>query len=364
MTLGTSSDNANPRPARQWRAKTARSVLQLLGTVAAYVLLAGASYDRLAVSLPLGLLLAVLAGVVMVRIFILQHDCAHRSLFLRPKTNDRVGTALGLLTLAPHAYWRAMHLVHHGTSGDLDRRGHGDIVTVTADEYRAMKPLVRLRYRLYRHPVTLLGLGPILQFMVRFRLPGIIPRERRKERQSIALTNLALLAMHGLFAVHGDFTRWLVMHLVITQVAAGLGIWLFFAQHQVEEPYWVRHGQWSLRSSALKGSSHLLLPRLLEWTFGWINLHHVHHLDPTVPNYLLKGYMEQRGLGGAGVRLGALDSLRAFRLKVYDEATGRMTGFPSLQGQDMTSPLEERLIAPPSTLNSLFTLSGEGHRNV
>lgn len=364
MITGTPSDNADPKSDRQWGAKTPRSVLQLLGTVSGYVLLAGASYDRLAVSLPLGLLLAVLAGVVMVRIFILQHDCAHRSLFLRPKTNDQVGTALGVLTLAPHAYWRAMHLVHHGTSGDLDRRGHGDIVTVTADEYRGMTPSARLRYRLYRHPVTLLVLGPILQFLVRFRLPGIISRERKKERQSIAMTNLALLAIHGLFALWGDFTRWMVVHLVITQVAAGLGIWLFFVQHQVEEPYWVRHSKWSMRNSALKGSSYLLLPRLLEWVFGWINLHHVHHLKPSIPNYLLRRYMERNGLSGEGVRLGALESFRSFRLKVYDEASGRMTGFPTIQQQDTASPLEARRVESPGGLNSMFTLPGVGQRNV
>lgn len=358
METDTDSSSAARRAPGGWRARTSRSVLQLVGTVGAYGVLAGASYVLLEASLAAGLGLAVLAGVVMVRVFILQHDCAHRSLFHRPRVNDLVGTALGILTLAPHAYWRAMHLVHHSTSGDLERRGVGDIVTMTVREYRALSPLGRLRYRVYRHPFTLLGLGPLLQFLVRFRLPGIVSRERRPERRSIAVTNLALLATHAAFLAFGDWPRWLVAHLVIIQVAAGLGIWLFFAQHQVEAPYWVPHARWSLRDSALKGSSHLVLPRQLEWTFGSINLHHVHHLKPTVPNYLLRGYMEHHGLDGEGVRLGALESLRAFRLKLYDEATGRMTGFCSVPPHTAAPP-REACPEPPDGLARLLALSGK-----
>ncbi|WP_426753946.1 fatty acid desaturase [Myxococcus sp. Y35] len=335
-------------------------MVQLVGCVGAFIGLAGASYVWLEKSLVAGLALAVLAGVVLVRVFILQHDCAHRSLFLRPLTNDRVGAALGILTLAPHAYWRAMHLVHHSTSGDLDRRGVGDIVTMTSKEYLALKPAERLRYRLYRHPAVLLGVGPIFQFLLRFRMPGIIPRERKAERRSIALTNLGLLAVHLAFLWLGDWPRWLVVHLVITQVAAGLGIWLFFVQHQVEQPYWVPRAQWSLKGSALQGSSHLMLPRALEWLFGAINLHHVHHLKPQIPNYLLRGYMQQHDLDGAGVKLGLWESVLAFRLKVYDEATGRMTGFPPVPPEHARGPLASAPpIELPGRLSRLMTFSGE-----
>ncbi len=348
MATDCAPDNGPRSQAHAWRPRALVSGLQVLGCVGAYVLFAGASYVYLGESLAAGIALAVLAGLTLVRVFILQHDCAHRSLFSRPLTNDRVGLALGLLTLAPHAYWRAMHLVHHSTSGDLDRRGVGDIVTMTAREYLALKPSQRLRYRLYRHPAVLLGVGPIFQFMLRFRMPGIVPRERRPERRSIAVTNLGLLAVHLGFLWLGDWPRWLVVHLLITQVAAGIGIWLFFVQHQVEQPYWVPHAQWSLKGSALQGSSHLLLPRALEWLFGAINLHHVHHLKPQIPNYLLRDFMEQHGLGGDGVRLGLGASLRAFRLKVYDEATGRMTGFPPAPS-----------IETPGELSRLMTLSSE-----
>ncbi|ABF89451.1 fatty acid desaturase family protein [Myxococcus xanthus DK 1622] len=345
---------------RDWRARTQRSVVQLVGCVGAYVLLAGASYVFFAQSLVGGVALAVLAGVVLVRVFILQHDCAHRSLFQRPVTNDRVGVVLGMLTLAPHAYWRAMHLVHHSTSGDLDRRGVGDIVTMTAQEYLALKPSQRLRYRLYRHPAVLLGVGPIFQFLLRFRMPGIVAKERRPERRSILVTNLALVAVHLAFLALGDWPRWLVVHLIITQVAAGLGIWLFFVQHQVERPYWVPRAQWSLKGSALQGSSHLVLPRAFEWLFGAINLHHVHHLKPQIPNYLLRGYMEQHGLAEEGVKLGLRDSVRAFRLKVYDEATGRMTGFPPVHAGQARTPLASPpSIEPTGQLGRVLTFSGE-----
>ena len=350
-----------PPNTQSWQPTRSRSVAEVLATVGAYLLLLGASYHFLASSLPGGLALAVLAGVALVRVFILQHDCSHRSLFRRPSTNDRVGTVLGLLTLAPHAYWRAMHLVHHSTSGDLERRGTGDIVTMTADEYRALKPAERLRYRLYRHPAVLLGMGPLFQFLLRFRMPGIIAKERRPERRSIAVTNLGLLAVHLAFLAFGDWPRWLVVHLVVTQVAAGLGIWLFFVQHQIEQPYWVPHAKWSLRDSALKGSSYLMLPRVLEWTFGAINLHHVHHLKPQVPSYLLRGYMEQHGLGSEGIRLGTLESLRAFRLKVYDEATGRMTGFPPTPPRSANALLTAPSTALPGRLDRLLTLTGEEH---
>ncbi|ATB49609.1 fatty acid desaturase [Corallococcus macrosporus] len=360
MPSDASNDSDSRALPQDWRARTQRSVVQLVGWVGAYVLLAGGSYACLARSVVGGVALAVLAGVVLVRVFILQHDCAHRSLFQRPLTNDRVGMVLGLLTLAPHAYWRAMHLVHHSSSGDLDRRGVGDIVTMTAREYLALKPSERLRYRLYRHPAVLLGVGPIFQFMLRFRMPGIVPKERGPERRSILVTNLALLAVHLAFLGLGDWPRWLGVHLLITQVAAGLGIWLFYVQHQVEQPYWVPRAQWSLKGSALQGSSHLRLPRALEWLFGAINLHHVHHLKPQVPNYLLRDYMEQHGLAEEGVKLGLRESLLAFRLKVYDEATGRMTGFPPVPAVQGRPPVTAApSIEPSGHLGRLLTFSGE-----
>ncbi|WP_229908105.1 fatty acid desaturase [Comamonas sp. JC664] len=343
-----------------WRPDSWRSGVQLVGSVGAFMSLTAASYGCLAHSIPLGVALAVLAGIVLVRVFILQHDCAHRSLFQRPVTNDRVGLLLGILTLAPHAYWRAMHLVHHSTSGDLERRGVGDIVTMTAQEYLALKPLERLRYRLYRHPMVLLGVGPIFQFLLRFRMPGIVPKERKVERRSILVTNLGLLTVHLAFLALGDWPRWLVVQLIITQVAAGLGIWLFFVQHQVERPYWVPRARWSLKDSALQGSSHLVLPRAFEWVVGAINLHHVHHLKPQIPNYLLRDYMVRNGLAAEGVKLNLRESVLAFRLKVYDEATGRMTGFPPVH----EGPARTPLAAPPSIepsgqLGRLLTFSGE-----
>ena len=321
-----------------WRAEDSRSWIQLLGTVLAYLGLVGGSYVAWGDSLLAGILLGTLAGLFLVRVFILQHDCAHRALFTRPRLNDRVGALLGVLTHAPHAYWRAMHLIHHATSGDLDRRGFGDIQTLTAREFLELSPFARLRYRAFRHPLVLLGLGPIFQFLIRFRLPSQIETKRRVERRSIALTNLGILAIHLGFLVFGDWARWMLLQLLVVQVSAGVGIWLFYVQHQVERPYWMRRSQWSYREAALRGSSHLLLPRPMEWLFGAINLHHVHHLDPQVPNYRLRECMDASGLEGEGVRLPLLASLRTFALKVYDEEQGRMTGLPRPHPRRDTEP--------------------------
>lgn len=311
-----------------WRATDRRSWLQLAGTVGSYLGLTAAAYLGWPHALGPSLAFAALAGLFLVRVFILQHDCAHRALFRRPRTNDRVGALLGVLTLAPHGYWRSMHLRHHATSGDLDRRGAGDIRTLTAKEYLALTPLRRFAYRAFRNPLVMLGIGPLYQFLLRFRLPSQVPPERRAERRSIALTNLGIAAVHLGFLLLGDWPRWMLLQLLVTQLSAGVGIWLFYVQHQVEAPYWVRHPAWSLRASALEGSSHLVLPRPLEWLVGGINLHHVHHLDAQVPNYLLRPFMEHEGLSDAGVRLGLVASLRTFGLKVFDEEQGRMTGFP------------------------------------
>ena len=239
----------------EWRARSAHAAVQLVGTVGAFLLLTAGSYAWISHSAVIGLVLAVAAGLALVRVFILQHDCAHRALFPRPRTNDRVGAVLGVLTLAPHGYWRTMHLAHHATSGDLERRGTGDIRTLTAREYRALTPAKRLQYRLFRHPLVLLGLGPIFQFLFRFRLPSQVPSDRRAERRSIWRTNLGFLVIHAAFAAFGDWPRWLLVQLVITQVSAGVGIWLFYVQHQVEVPYWARRPMWTMRDSALRGAA-------------------------------------------------------------------------------------------------------------
>lgn len=330
-----------------WRAENLRSWIQLLGTVSAYLCLVAAAYGLWQRSAAAGVCLGAAAGLVLVRVFILQHDCAHRALFVRPRLNDRVGALLGVMTHAPHAYWRAMHLIHHATSGDLDRRGHGDIQTLTAREYLALSGWGRLRYRAFRHPMVLLGLGPVFQFLLRFRLPSQIEAKRRVERRSIALTNLGIVCIHLGFLAFGDWARWMVLQLVVVQVSAGVGIWLFYVQHQVEEPYWMRRQHWSYRDAALRGSSHLVLPRAVEWLFGAINLHHVHHLDPQVPNYLLRPCMQATGLEGEGVRLSLLGSLRTFGLKVYDEQLGRMTGLPPLRRPaEANAPLSLTAEAP------------------
>lgn len=328
-----------PTDKARHKATTRESVLQVAGTFAAFLALTAASYRAMASSIPLGLLLAVPAGLLVVRLFIVQHDCAHRAYFKSSRANDLLGAALGVVTLVPHDYWRDMHIHHHASSGNLSRRGQGDIHTLTLAEYNALSPKKRLAYRIFRHPATMLLAGPIAQFFIRFRLPALVMEAGRrgaKARRSVAITNLGMLAVYGLFFSFGDTLRWLIVHLAIVQVSAGAGIFLFYVQHQVEEPYWVPGGSWSARAAALEGSSHLLLPRWLEWLVGAINLHHVHHLRPDVPNYRMRSFMMENGLEEEGAIMTLSEAIATFNLKLYDETSRTMVGFPKAQSTERT----------------------------
>ena len=303
------------------------SLIQLSGTLAAYVMVLLISYLIASINLFTGLLCAIGLGLVIVRLFIIQHDCAHRSYFGQARLNDRIGLSLGILTLVPHAYWRRMHIRHHASAGDLDNRGIGDIYTLTVDEYKARSWAGRLHYRLYRNSFVLLVLGPAIQFVATFRLPWIVDQNLRQERRSIWLTNFGVVIFYGLGFLMLDPMRFALIMAVAVQTSCSLGIGLFYVQHQVEHPYWDRHSKWSFQRAALEGSTYLVLPRWAEYLIGWINLHHAHHHKPNVPNYRLRQYMEQNALEEYGYRITLRDACRAFNLKLYDEARARMVGF-------------------------------------
>ena len=311
------------------RCRNSRSALQLTASLSALAALFFWALSLLESHFAGSLAIAVAIGLLNVRIFNLMHDCSHASYFTSRRANDWAGSLLGALTLTPFAYWRYHHLRHHGTSGNLDRRGQGDILMYTLEEYKELPALRRLHYRLYRNPFVFLTLGPVLYFAVRMRNPALA-RRGNAERKSIHGVNLFWIAVYGaLFAVGVDLGKAFAVHALSALVGGSIGLWLFFVQHQFEMTYWRRSDDWDFRDAALAGSSHVRLPRVFEWLFVHINVHHAHHIDPKIPNYRLKE--SAGGLPGGdakGRELSLSEALSAFRVKLWDEEKGMMTGFP------------------------------------
>jgi omega-6 fatty acid desaturase (delta-12 desaturase) len=280
-------------------------------------------------SYALVLCVAPLTAAFMVRLFILQHDCGHRSFFRSRWANDLVGSLLSVLTFTPYHTWRREHAVHHASSGDLDRRGRGgEIGTLTVREYQQASRLTRFGYRLYRNPLVLFLLAPWFHFVIRQRFTWGLPRTWKKERINVHLTNLALVCL-GALLVWLVGWRWLLMIQAPVMVfASSLGVWLFYVQHQYEQAYWQPHDQWDYVAAALVGSSHFRLPRVLHWFTANIGLHHLHHLDSRIPNYLLHKCLAEHPELKAERSLSLWEAVGCMSFKLWDEQQGRMVGFP------------------------------------
>jgi len=284
----------------------------------------------------LALLLAPLAAGFLVRVFIIQHDCGHHAFFRSRRANDIVGAACSLLTLTPYASWRRQHAGHHGVWNDLDRRQSGaDIYSscLTVDEYAALGPWERRWYRITRHPLVANVLLPPLVFVLLYRLPFDMPRSWKRERRMVHATTLALVALLGGLGMFLGFGRLAAVQLPVTGLAAIAGVWLFSVQHRGERTIWVRHAAWDPTSAALQGSTYLQLPRILQWFTGNIGFHHVHHLNPRVPNYRLQACHERIAQRCTVPKLSFRDGLRALRLAVWDEERARMVTFREADGR-------------------------------
>jgi omega-6 fatty acid desaturase (delta-12 desaturase) len=289
-------------------------------------------YFSLRVSYALTLLLAVPAAGFLVRIFIFFHDCGHGSFFSDMKTNRRVGFWLGVLVFTPGEEWWHSHAVHHATNSNLDRRGKGDVDTWTVKEYQTAPPLKRLGYRLMRHPLIFLGLGPIGVFLLANRRPAA--RSGKKERSSVYLTDLAILAVAATASLLIGFKEYVLIQLPVIWMAGAVGIWMFYVQHQFDGMYWVRGDKWDYISSALLGASCYNVPRLLRWFTGNIGFHHIHHLNPRIPNYeLYRCYRANPPLQEYPTTLHFGKAFHCVNLNLWDEEQQKLVSFADLKKQ-------------------------------
>jgi omega-6 fatty acid desaturase (delta-12 desaturase) len=311
--------------------RLSRSLLDLATSVLPYLCLVVAMFIALRVSVLLTFVLAVPAAAFLIRVFIIFHDCTHGSFLATRRSNNLLGTAIGLLVWLPFRGWQHEHAVHHATAGDLDRRGVGDITTLTVAEYRSLTLWRRVGYRLFRNPLVMFGVGWLLVLVLK---PRFVPRgARRRVRRSVLGTDLALAAIVVLLCLTVGWRDYLLVQTPIFLVAGAVGIWLFYVQHQFEGTYWRTHADWSYDHAALEGSSYLRLPRVLQFFTGNIGFHHVHHLSVGIPNYNLQKAHEKddrlQEVPQLTIRLG----MRATRLKLWDEQSNRLVTFREARSQ-------------------------------
>jgi omega-6 fatty acid desaturase (delta-12 desaturase) len=304
-----------------------RSLFQLISTSTLLILAFVTMHWSLGVSYWLTLALSLPTAGLLVRTFIIMHDCAHGSFFSNRRANEVIGYLTGVVTLTPFEQWRRDHALHHASSGDLDRRGHGDINTITVREYLARDRKGRLKYRAFRHPFTLLILGPLyLMVNQRFRAQDSTATREKQER-SVWTTNLGIVvafAVLGYFFGHVDMLK---IYLPSIYLAAMMGVWLFYVQHQFEDAYWQPHQEWDYVTSAIAGSSYLRLPRVLQWFSGSIGLHHVHHLGPKIPNYRLQRAHDENPLFHKVTVISFADTFRLLNLSLWDEDAKQLVRF-------------------------------------
>jgi omega-6 fatty acid desaturase (delta-12 desaturase) len=308
---------------------TWRALWQIADTLGPYAALWYFMYLSLPVSWWITAPLAVLAGFFLVRIFIIFHDCGHGSFFKSQRANNAVGFITGVLTFTPYFHWRWEHSIHHASAGDLNKRGTGDIWTMTVQEYLESSRWKRFSYRLARNPLVLFLVGPLFLFLVWQRFPS--PKANPRERRSVHLMNLAILGMAAALGWVFGVVPYLILQLTTLSVAGCVGVWMFYVQHQFEGVYWERGVDWDFTAAALRGSSFYKLPRVLQWFSGNIGFHHIHHLSSRIPNYNLERCHYSHPMFQTVTPVTPLSSLRSFPLRLWDEKLKKLVGFRHLK---------------------------------
>ena len=317
------------------RADNRRSIWQIVNTFVPYGILLYCMYRSLEISSWLTLALAVPAAGFLVRTFIIFHDCGHGSFFKSQKANDLVGMVSGIFSLTPYYEWRHNHAIHHATGSDLDNRGVGDVWMLTVKEYRERPLWKRFVYRFYRNPLVMFGIGPLFMFFVSHRFTSRSSGAR--EKRNVYWTNIALAVIVTAVSFGIGFASFVLIFLPTIWLAGIFGLWLFYVQHQYEGVYWARHADWNFLASALEGSSFYNLPIVLRWFSGNIGFHHIHHLSPRVPNYLLSRCQKEIPLFWTVKPLNLLSSFHSLRLRLWDEDERMLVGFSKVKGAPRTT---------------------------
>jgi len=308
-----------------------KSSWQIVNSLVPYMLMWAVMYWSLGVSYWLTLALAIPTGGFLIRIFIIFHDCTHGAFFRSKRANGIIGYLAGVLTLTPYDQWRRDHSMHHATSGDLDRRDiGGEIWTMTVAEYLESPWRTRVAYRIYRNPVVMFLIGPAYIFVLthRFGRRGA----RGRENWNVQYTNLGIAAfvLAGIWLM--GWAAFVKIYIPVFLISGACGVWMFYVQHQFEEVYWERHEKWKYFPAAMHGSSFYKLPKVLQWFTGNIGYHHIHHLSPRIPNYLLQRCHEDNPALCEGVpSINLWTSLRSFGYRLWDEEGGKMIGFRGLR---------------------------------
>ncbi|RUL51727.1 MULTISPECIES: fatty acid desaturase [Lysinibacillus] len=311
------------------KSDTGKSVFQIFNTIVPLLVIWAAGYYLIQFSPWYTVACSVLAAGFVVRTFIIFHDCTHGSFFSNKKANDIVGNITGLLTSFPYQKWKREHTIHHATSSNLDKRGIGDIDMLTVDEYLEKSKLGRLGYRLYRNPIVMFGLGPLLMVLVLNRVNR--KDAKQKERLNTYFTNIALLAICATLIFVFGWTTFLLVHAITLFIAGSLGIWLFYIQHTYEDSYFEYDTEWDYVKAAVEGSSYYKLPKILQWITGNIGFHHVHHLAPRVPNYKLEEAHESIPPLQRATTITLKTSVESIRYKLYDPERKKFVSFKEVE---------------------------------
>ena len=333
QTPASSSQSESARAARDWvkvlaqyrEPGAARSWFEVAVTLGGYAALWAVAWALLAVSPWLALPVAMLNGFLLVRLFTIQHDCGHNAFMPRRETSDWIGRVFGVFTLTPYDVWKKAHAIHHGASGNLGRRGIGDIDTLTIVEYRALSHLGRLKYRFMRNPITLFVIGPAFLFLLENRYPKGFSAP--KYWLSAMATNAGIALELGLLWYFGGWDVILWIFLPTSLAAATLGVWLFYVQHQFETTLWDQDQDWNLHEAALYGSSHYVMPAVLQWATANIGIHHVHHLYSRIPFYRLPQVIKDNPELDGINRMTISESFANVRLHLWDEKSRRLVSF-------------------------------------